>query len=123
MLPDQPYECDVNAAVVGRFFDLAVARHLQLYRAMDVKSVRQFIGGKQSCNAKLGGRFGAYADHGAVSGDVGGKDERGFPYKRWRLVNPENARKILAERHIKPWKADTIAKMKAALPPDTAAKP
>jgi hypothetical protein len=88
--------------VIWRFFDLAVARGLQSMRAVDVKSMRSFLGADRRCYAKLGGRFSKYKTDGAVVGEVAGRDERGFEYKRWHVINPEAAKQTLAYHKIKP---------------------
>jgi len=79
------------------FFELAVARHLQLVHYLDVMSVREFVGGSPRCNAKLGGRFSAYGNAGAVTGEPFGKDERGYTYKRWTLADKSAASSVILQ--------------------------
>lgn len=94
--------------MIDIFFDLAVARILQVDREIDVELFRAAIGGKASCNTKFRGKITPYRKSEAVEGEVAGKDESGYPYKRWKLIEPELAREILKRRRIRPLKSGAI---------------
>jgi hypothetical protein len=103
------YPIDTQRAIRERFFALAVGRALQFNRVVDVVSVRAFIRGNENCNPVFGGRFSVYKKHGAVEGeDSGRKDKRGFPYKRWRLVDADMAKKVLKMQNIKPMNSNAM---------------
>lgn len=89
-------------AVMRRFFWLATMRVLQRDWAADVRSVRAEIYGGPACNGQLGPVFTALRNAGAVEGEDGGRDERGFTYKRWKVINAASAQRVVNEQHIKP---------------------
>jgi len=94
--------------MVDVFFDLAVARILQLDRQIDIELFRTAMAGTASCNTKAAGKITPYRKSAAVSGEIVGKDARGFPYKRWKLIKPEFAREILKRHKIRPFKLGAI---------------
>lgn len=97
---------DARQPVMERFWFLAAARQLQANRQADIMSVRSFVGGNSACNAVLGGAFSSLKNGGAVVGeDSGGRDEKGFPYKRWKLADPDKAKDALKARHIRPMRS------------------
>ena len=99
---------------MGRFWSLAIARSLQVDRHVDVMSVREFIGGNEKCNHKLAAKFKYLAEGGAVEGvDSGRKDENGFSYKRWNLVDAGKAKDVLRKWHVKPIRPNVIDSWKA----------
>jgi hypothetical protein len=102
------FATEVPEIVTERFFDLAIARVLQTMRFADTVTVRNFIGGNQSCNSKLGGRFSAYKKAGVVEGKVQGTDSNGYDYKRWTVINPDKAKEFLASRHIRPMRSEAM---------------
>lgn len=102
-------------AVQRRFFWLAVARVLQRDWAADVYSVRAEIYGGAACNAQLGPVFTALRNAGAVEGEDGGRDERGFTYKRWAVANAAKAQETLDQQLIKPMPREVLARWRNTL--------
>lgn len=115
---DNPFptalHCEAKDLVMGRMFQMAPVRLLQFVREVDVITARQFIGGNSQCNTKLGAVFRWLQEEGAVTGqDSGKKDERGWPYKRWRLSDPEKAKTALKRRFIRPMRASAMGRWQA----------
>lgn len=105
------YQLSLGSVIYDRFFSLAVARSMQLNRSVDIMSVREFIGANKSINHILAGRFTAYKKAGATSGEESGKkDEAGYPYKRWRLVDSGKAKTVLDDQRIRPMRASAMTK-------------
>ncbi len=100
---------DAHQSVMERFWFLAASRQLQANRQADIMSVRSFVGGSVACNAVLGGVFSSLKNAGAVKGeDSGERDEKGFPYKRWMLADPEKAKEALNARRVRPMRASAM---------------
>ena len=100
---------DARQPAMERFWFLATTRQLQANRQADIMSVRSFVGGNSACNAVLGGAFSSLKNAGAVVGeDSGERDEKGFPYKRWMLADPDKAKDALKARHIRPMRVSAM---------------
>lgn len=69
--------------------------------------LREFIGGHLG-NLTAGVRFAEYKRAGVLEGKVQGRDYNGYNYKRWTLIDPVKAKQFLAERHIRPMRADAV---------------
>lgn len=86
--------------VVERFFDLAVARILQLDRQINADSMAK-IGGNPSKAHEITDRMTNYQTNGAVTFDP--------ESKVWSLSNPNIAIELLKRRNIRPLKLGEIA--------------
>lgn len=59
-------------------------------------------------------KFKQMAEVGAVEGvDSMRKDENGFPYKRWNLIDAERVKDVLRKWHVKPMRQNIIDAWKA----------
>lgn len=107
-LPSDENMKALQSHMIDVFFDLAVARILQVDRQIDIKLLRTATAGTRLCNSKLTGKIAPYRKSEAVSGEVTGKDELGYSFKRWKLTNPEHAREILKRQRILPLRSGAI---------------
>lgn len=67
-----------------------------------------FIKGTETARRSVAGKISIYKQAGAIDGEVKGKDESGYPYKLWKIINPDKIKPILKKKHISPLHQDTL---------------
>lgn len=99
---------DFREILKERFLDLAICRFLQINRQVDIVSFMAFIKGTEKARRSIAGKISIYKQADVIDGEVKGKDESGYPYKLWKIINPDKIKPILKKKHISPLQQDTL---------------
>jgi hypothetical protein len=88
--------------LLDRFKQLAFYRILQVVRQMDIDILKESVSPTDQLTQSTGGIMGYLNAQGAISGEVKGKDKRGYAYKTWKLIDANPVQERLKKLRIKP---------------------
>lgn len=90
-----------------------VVRELQANRQVDIVSLRSRLAVKLPSEKWLKGAIISLKKSGALDGETCGIDPmNGYEYKRWRIVNPEKAKKAIKNMGIRTMPPSGIDRIK-----------